>query len=286
MDQPRRQPHHLQKSLPHPRRPHPHRPPPPDLLIKDSASKHRKFFVSKKLQQGDRFETLQSISQSRTRTNHRRLHLRTKIPRSQPPRLAKSRSRKNRQTRLHRLRRQRPSQSRRRAPHHLSELQTVSGIGPEKADRYGADIIALCRSDALPNLLHTADKKSSSRPKPSQPSHGAPVSAVAVASRYPKASALGLSESDRNRALAPGVSSPAAETFTRPRATTPEPRHPHPRATSPRPTPPRLAQSRVRKTQSPALLRPRLHHSPQHRPRPSAKSIPTQNHPRPRPRKD
>ncbi len=108
-------------------------------------------------------------------------------------------------------------------PTSLSELQTVSGIGPEKADRYGADIIALCRSDALPNLLHTADKKSSSRPKPSQPSHGAPVSAVAVASRYPKASALGLSESDRNRALAPGVSSPAAETFTRPRATTPEP---------------------------------------------------------------
>jgi len=30
-------------------------------------------------------------------------------------------------------------------PKTISELQTVSGIGPEKADRYGADIIAICR---------------------------------------------------------------------------------------------------------------------------------------------
>ena len=30
-------------------------------------------------------------------------------------------------------------------PTTITQLQTVSGIGPEKADRYGADIIALCR---------------------------------------------------------------------------------------------------------------------------------------------
>ncbi len=33
-------------------------------------------------------------------------------------------------------------------PNTIAELLTVSGIGPEKADRYGADIIAICRSEA------------------------------------------------------------------------------------------------------------------------------------------
>jgi ATP-dependent DNA helicase RecQ len=108
-------------------------------------------------------------------------------------------------------------------PTNLSELQTVSGIGPEKADRYGADIIALCHSKALPITSHDSNKKSPSRPKPSPTSHETAASAVAVASRYPKASVLGLSASDRNRTLAPGVNSPAAETFTRPRPTDPEP---------------------------------------------------------------
>jgi len=34
------------------------------------------------------------------------------------------------------------------APQTLPELLTVSGIGPEKADRYGADLVALCRESA------------------------------------------------------------------------------------------------------------------------------------------
>jgi ATP-dependent DNA helicase RecQ len=34
------------------------------------------------------------------------------------------------------------------APKTISQLLTVSGIGPEKADRHGADIIALCRTEA------------------------------------------------------------------------------------------------------------------------------------------
>jgi ATP-dependent DNA helicase RecQ len=35
-------------------------------------------------------------------------------------------------------------------PQTIAELLTVSGIGPEKSDRYGADIIAICRGDSAP----------------------------------------------------------------------------------------------------------------------------------------
>jgi ATP-dependent DNA helicase RecQ len=106
-------------------------------------------------------------------------------------------------------------------PKTIAELHTVSGIGPEKTERYGADIIAICRSE-VPSTRHTMNKKSSPQPKPSQTFHATVAPVVAVASRYPKASALGLSVSERNGASAPGVNSPATETFHRHRAT-PEP---------------------------------------------------------------
>jgi ATP-dependent DNA helicase RecQ len=38
-------------------------------------------------------------------------------------------------------------------PQNLPELLTVSGIGPEKADRYGAEIVAICRGGEPP-ILH------------------------------------------------------------------------------------------------------------------------------------
>jgi len=114
-------------------------------------------------------------------------------------------------------------------PTTLSELHTVSGIGPEKADRYGADIVALCRSDRVTH--HTPPREASSRPKRSEvesPPHLVGVtpnasSATPLASRYPKSSALGFSANERNGASAPGVNSPATESFTRPRATTLQP---------------------------------------------------------------
>ncbi len=106
-------------------------------------------------------------------------------------------------------------------PTTIAELHTVSGIGPEKADRYGANIISLCRSDAPLSPPSVPKTSSSSRPKLSQTPHA--TVAPAVASGYPKALALGLSASARNGALAPGVNSPAVETFTRPRTPTPEP---------------------------------------------------------------
>ena len=72
-------------------------------------------------------------------------------------------------------------------PQTISELLTVSGIGPEKADRYGAGIVALCRSEAVleavvlatrnrrqptPAPLRTPAKQPSSRP---EPAHSAAV---------------------------------------------------------------------------------------------------------------
>jgi ATP-dependent DNA helicase RecQ len=41
-------------------------------------------------------------------------------------------------------------------PQIIAELLTVSGIGPEKSDRYGADIIAICRGDSIPQAVAPA----------------------------------------------------------------------------------------------------------------------------------
>ena len=114
------------------------------------------------------------------------------------------------------------------APKNLTEFRTISGIGPDKIDHYGSEIIALCRNVAPPLSTPLARRKeSSSRPKRSEverPPHFAEAtrtttSATVVASRYRKASALGLSGGVENGASALGVRSHSAETFTRPRTT-------------------------------------------------------------------
>jgi ATP-dependent DNA helicase RecQ len=88
------------------------------------------------------------------------------------------------------------------APKTISKLLTVSGIGQDKADRYGADIIAICRAETSPTISLTQSpppsKKSSSRPERSRvdgPSHFA------------------LSSTNEIH----------TETFTRPRVIAPEP---------------------------------------------------------------
>jgi ATP-dependent DNA helicase RecQ len=112
----------------------------------------------------------------------------------------------------------------RATPKTISELLTVSGIGPEKADRYGADIIALCRSEALIELTPiSSSPRRSPLVRSSDTNKASDSRNIVAASRYAKASALGLSTNELNGALAPGVSSPASETFQRPRAATPEP---------------------------------------------------------------
>jgi ATP-dependent DNA helicase RecQ len=119
----------------------------------------------------------------------------------------------------------------RATPKTVSELLTVSGIGPEKADRYGADLIALCRSDALIELTPISSSPSKSPPVRSTDTNKASDSRNIVASRCPKAGSpglqpwvsLGLSTSERVGTFAPGVSHTSTETFTRPQTTTPEP---------------------------------------------------------------
>ena len=120
------------------------------------------------------------------------------------------------------------------SPKTISELSTVSGIGPEKAERYGADIVALCREQGSPTSPSLHRKESSPQLKNQQPPSATIESpskfkssamgklTVDAASGYPRASALGLSGTRDYGALAPGVISSAAETFHRPRATSPE----------------------------------------------------------------
>ena len=98
-------------------------------------------------------------------------------------------------------------------PTRLAELQTVSGIGPEKADRYGADIIAICRLEAPGprNTSDSSDKEAASRPKAA--SYAAAVGGPPHSARTtPTASFAGAA-----------AISPKASTFTRTRSATPEP---------------------------------------------------------------
>jgi ATP-dependent DNA helicase RecQ len=108
------------------------------------------------------------------------------------------------------------------APNNLNELRTISGIGPDKIDRYGAEIIAICRSAILNKIATpklsvsqsikkssvstTVRKAPSSRPKVTS----SPDAVKQPALSLPKG--LPLFASDR-------TSSP--ETFVRPRMAEP-----------------------------------------------------------------
>jgi ATP-dependent DNA helicase RecQ len=57
------------------------------------------------------------------------------------------------------------------APQNLSALHAISGMGPTKVDRYGADLIAICRGNApqTPAAPTEAQRKPQPTPKPSDP---------------------------------------------------------------------------------------------------------------------
>ena len=101
------------------------------------------------------------------------------------------------------------------APQNLSSLQQISGIGPEKSDRYGAAIIALCRG---------TEHSTASPSKPSQPS---PKVAKAKSSQAHSESASSRperSEVERPLYLSQGTpTSSPKETFHRPRTVEPNP---------------------------------------------------------------
>ncbi len=166
MDQSRRKPHQLQEGGAHPRRPHPHGPTPP----RPPAQRHDRHiinFVAKEIPHSGRPQTLESVPQSRTRTDRRRLHAGTKVLDAALRAWRKAEAAKTGKPAfivfsdavLHNVVLACPTR--------LAELQTVSGIGPEKADRYGADIIAICRLEAPGprNTSDSSDKEAASRPK-------------------------------------------------------------------------------------------------------------------------
>jgi ATP-dependent DNA helicase RecQ len=97
------------------------------------------------------------------------------------------------------------------APKNLSELRTVSGIGPDKIDRYGAEIIALCRNEAAPKIFANAKPKSNggNSPMPNLPKE---------ASSRPERSGVERPLHFGSAATSSGL----VETFTRPRPA-PEP---------------------------------------------------------------
>ncbi len=67
--------------------------------------------------------------------------------------------------------RRRPPRHRQRAPQNLTALHAVSGMGPTKVDRYGADLIAICRGNLIPPASPSKSQppQPSPRPQPTQP---------------------------------------------------------------------------------------------------------------------
>ncbi len=101
-------------------------------------------------------------------------------------------------------------------PQSISELLTVSGIGPEKADRFGADIVALCRVAPIPHAIFLDPPElTSSRPKRTiNPSLYQPKAAhFAAVAEGPPDSSRSATDSGNERTL----------TFNRTRHAAPDP---------------------------------------------------------------
>ena len=158
-----------------------------------------------------------------------------------------------------------------RNPHTLRELSQVSGIGPEKLERYGAEILAALRDDP-PNFTQTHPRKSipAAPPQPRQipPNTGTTgnsASITATANTAPSANTASTanSASSANTAAAANSANPAnTANSANPRAPRPglasnhhlSPAHPrsrrthlaHPGAAAPRRQAPSLASARSR----------------------------------------
>jgi ATP-dependent DNA helicase RecQ len=106
-------------------------------------------------------------------------------------------------------------------PKTISELLTVSGIGPEKAERYGADIVALCRCEALPESRTASSNAKLLSAKSSRASKS-------PAARSFPASGVRSVRPERDEVEKPlhsfvSATSDPAETFTRTRQSMPDP---------------------------------------------------------------
>jgi ATP-dependent DNA helicase RecQ len=113
------------------------------------------------------------------------------------------------------------------APKTLSELRTISGIGPDKIDRYGAEIIAIFRG-----IQHTPKLEAAFPPKakPKSPAITRETKSrinpahEEVHKPQPATFALRSSQTSPGEGAASHItiSSPVPEVFTRPRPATPE----------------------------------------------------------------
>ncbi|HEX4651478.1 MAG TPA: RecQ family ATP-dependent DNA helicase [Granulicella sp.] len=115
------------------------------------------------------------------------------------------------------------------APRNISSLLQVNGIGPEKADRYGAAIIALCTDQSVPGEYGAPPPKpSASRPaKRAKPEAERPTPSTRAAKpRQDSFPTLAAAPSEQpTRPSRPRVVD-EGPTYTRPRAATPEPADP------------------------------------------------------------
>jgi len=297
VDQPRRQSHHLQKSLAHPRRPHTHWPtstrPPPQR-----RHQLNHIILAQKIGNEQQRQTLQGLTQSRTRTNDRRLHPCAKIPRIKSPRLAQVRSSQDRQTRFHGLLRRCPERHRPRSPRHYprtsQRLRDRSAHSLHAWRNHHRFLpLRINHRQRHRRFIQPAQFISGSIPSP----HKKIIVSITAQQAGPGLPTDRTVSSSKPRAQpSERTESPALcwrHSNHRPKRNLPSPaRHharshrlPHTRTTNPRRTSPQLAQGRIRAARPPTLLCPRLNHPPQHCPRPPADSHATQSRPRPRPRK-
>jgi ATP-dependent DNA helicase RecQ len=109
------------------------------------------------------------------------------------------------------------------APKTISQLLTVSGIGQEKADRYGADLIALCRAEAGSGIIDSSTPRVTRSPNVTSTTARTPPHIKELSSRpAPERVKRVEGEVERPAFLSTPNIIPT-ETFTRQRATTPDP---------------------------------------------------------------
>jgi ATP-dependent DNA helicase RecQ len=135
------------------------------------------------------------------------------------------------------------------APQNLTSLHAIPGMGPTKVDRYGADLIAICRGDATPrpssSPRQTALRNAIKPKEPVTPSEFEP-NKTSIQSAPNREKAVILSEAERSRRTpahptSPQLSEPLQPRL--PRATTTRPAnitsavHQNKRLSPPSPTP-------------------------------------------------
>jgi ATP-dependent DNA helicase RecQ len=111
------------------------------------------------------------------------------------------------------------------APQTISQLLTVSGIGQEKADRYGADLIALCRAEGGRGIIDSSNPRVTRSPNiTSATTRALPHTKESSSRPDPERMKRVAGEVERPPHFALSGPSPTpTETYTRQRAATPDP---------------------------------------------------------------